>query len=59
MSEIAFDQYCELSVNLQSLLDGEGDDMWSLIWGNGIYSVDKAYQQLISDEYVHPAFKWS
>jgi hypothetical protein len=57
MSEIAFDQYCELSVNIQNLPDGEEDDRWSFIWGNGLYSVNKAYQHLIGDDCIHPAFK--
>jgi hypothetical protein len=58
LSETIFEQYCELSMNLQSLPDGERDGMWSFIWGNGVYSVDKAYQHLIGDEYIHPASKW-
>jgi hypothetical protein len=54
---IAFDQCCELSVNIQNLPGGEEDDRWSFIWGNGLYSVNKAYQHLIGDDYIHPAFK--
>jgi hypothetical protein len=43
---------------LQSLPDDEQNDMWSFIWGNGMYSVGKAYHHLIGHEYAHPAFKW-
>jgi hypothetical protein len=57
LSEIAFEQYCELSLNLQSLPDGERDGMWSFIWGNGMYSVDKLgmnIDTLLSSGYGKP-----
>jgi hypothetical protein len=32
--------------------------VWSYIWGNGKYSVSKAYNHFIGHDYVHLAFKW-
>jgi hypothetical protein len=58
LSEIAFDQFCELIVLLQSLLENDRNDRWSYIWGSGTYSASKAYNHLIGHEYVHRAFKW-
>jgi hypothetical protein len=58
MSEIAFEQFCDLSVILQNLPESNDNDKWSLIWGNELFSINKAYQHLIGDEYVHPALRW-
>jgi hypothetical protein len=35
LSEIAFDQFCELTVMLQILTEDDQNDKWSYIWGNG------------------------
>jgi hypothetical protein len=58
LSEIAFEQFCELTVLLQSLPENDQNDKWSYIWGSGSYSVSKAYNHLMGQEYVHHAFKW-
>jgi hypothetical protein len=58
LSEIAYEQFCELIILVQSLLMVDHNDKWSYIWGNGNYTVSKAYNHLMGQEYVHPAFKW-
>jgi hypothetical protein len=56
--EIAFEQFCEMNIFIQSLHDADRRDQWSYIWGNGTYSMCEAYNHLIGQEYVHPTFRW-
>jgi hypothetical protein len=56
--EIAYEQYCELTILLQGLPVSDGNDKWSYIWRNDNYIVSKAYNHLIGQVHVHPAFKW-
>jgi hypothetical protein len=58
LSEIAYEQICELIIFLQGLPVSEQNDKWSYIWGNDTYTVSKAYDHLMGHEYVHPTFKW-
>jgi hypothetical protein len=58
LSEIAFEQFCELSIILQSLPEDDQKDKWSYIWENSTYSVSKAYNHFVGHEYVHPTLKW-
>jgi hypothetical protein len=58
LSEVAYDQYCELTMILQGLSLPEQNDKWSYIWGNDSYLVNKAYDNIMGYEYVHPSFKW-
>jgi hypothetical protein len=43
---------------MQALPAHGQDDVWSYIWGNGQYSVSKAYNHFIGHAHVHPSFKW-
>jgi hypothetical protein len=43
MSEVAFEQFCDLSIILQNLPKSNENDKWSFIWGNELFSVNKAY----------------
>jgi hypothetical protein len=58
LSEIVFNQFCELDIFLQSIQIGNDKDTWSYIWGNQQYSASKVYKHLIGFQQVHPAFKW-
>jgi hypothetical protein len=58
LSEVAYEQYCELMILLQSLPAEVGNDVWSYIWGNREFSIKKAYTHLMGSNQVHPAFKW-
>jgi hypothetical protein len=58
LSEIAFEQFCELSIILQSLPKDGQMEKWTYIWINGTYFVSKAYNHFIGHEYVHSTFKW-
>jgi hypothetical protein len=58
LSEIAYEQFCEFVILLQSLLMIDCNDKWLYIWGNDNYAVSKAYNHLMGQEYVHLAFKW-
>jgi hypothetical protein len=58
LSKIAYEQFCYLSILIQSLPMSDQNDKWSYIWGTGLYSVSKAYNHLMGQEYIHPAFKW-
>jgi hypothetical protein len=58
LTEVAYDQYCELTMILQGLPLPEQSDKWSYIWGNGSYLVNKVYDHLMGHEYAHSSFKW-
>jgi hypothetical protein len=58
LSEVAYEQFCELIILLQGLPVSEKNDKWSYIWGNGTYTMSKTYDHLMGHAYVHPAFKW-
>jgi hypothetical protein len=58
LSEIAFEQFCEVSMIIQSLPEDGQLDQWSYIWGNSTYSISKVYNHLLGQEHVHPAFRW-
>lgn len=47
LSEVAYEQYCDLIILLQSLPADGGNDVWSYIWGNGEYSVKKTYNHFM------------
>jgi hypothetical protein len=57
LSEIAYEQYCELLILLQSLPLSDSNAKWLYIWGSENYSVSKAYNHLLGQTYVHPVFK--
>jgi hypothetical protein len=44
---MAYEQYCDLIILLQSLLADGWNDVWSYIWSNGEYSVKKAYNHFM------------
>jgi hypothetical protein len=58
LSEEVYEQFCDLNVLLLSLQDEGQNDIWSYMWGNKEYSVQRAYLQLSRSSYVHPAFNW-
>jgi hypothetical protein len=58
LSEEAFDQFCELTVFLQSIQLNGNKDGWFYIWGSDKYSLQKAYKHLLGHQSVHLAFKW-
>jgi hypothetical protein len=58
LSEVAYEQFCELIIFLQGLHVSEKNGRWSYIWGNGTYTMSKTYDHLRGHEYVHPTFKW-
>jgi hypothetical protein len=47
LSEIAFEQFYEVSMILQTLPEEGQLDQWSYIWGNITYSVSKVYNHLL------------
>jgi hypothetical protein len=47
MTEIAFQQYLLLNTELDNLLITRENGVWSYIWGNAFYAVNKAYKALI------------
>jgi hypothetical protein len=57
LSEVAFQQFCEVSIIIQSLPKDGQRDQWSYIWGNNTYSVSRVYNHLLGLEHVHPAFR--
>jgi hypothetical protein len=58
LSEIAYYQFCEVAVVIQSLQLNFDKDVWSYIWGNAHYSSQNAYKHLLGTQAVHPAFGW-
>jgi hypothetical protein len=59
LSEVVYEQYCDLVILLQTLPSMGEIDVWSYIWGNKVeYSVKKAYSHLMGSNHVHPAFRW-
>jgi hypothetical protein len=58
LSEIAYNQFCELDNYMQSIQPDEDKDTWTYIWGTRNYSTSKAYKHLIASQFVHLAFKW-
>jgi hypothetical protein len=58
LSEEAFEEYCVLEILLQSLQVNHNSDQWKYIWGNGNFTVKKAYNHLIGSTHTHPAFRW-
>jgi hypothetical protein len=58
LSEVAYEQFCELDIYMQTIQSKDGKDSWSYIWGCKNYSAFKAYKHLVDSQYVHPAFKW-
>jgi hypothetical protein len=48
LSEIAFEQFCEVSMMLPALPADGRLDQWSYIWGNNTYSVSKVYNHLLA-----------
>jgi hypothetical protein len=47
-----------MNILLQSLQAVGQNDIWSYMWGNKEYSVQKAYKHFSENDYVHPTFKW-
>lgn len=58
LSEIAFDQFQELSSYLDSITVTYQSDVWSYIWGSANFSSNKAYKHLMGHTQVHRAFHW-
>jgi hypothetical protein len=56
LSEVAFQQYLQLSQEIEQLVITDERDIWTYIWGNGIFSVNKAYKTLIDHSQTHPVF---
>jgi hypothetical protein len=56
--EEAYEQYCELDIFLQSIVQTNEADKWTYIWGNENYPSKKCYNHLLGPQTVHPTIKW-
>jgi urate oxidase len=58
MSNEAFQQYLNLMEELANLPETQDKDVWTYIWGNSSFTVNKAYQALTGHTPTHPVFNW-
>jgi hypothetical protein len=62
LSEVAYEQYCELEIYIHSLEQDGSNDRWSYIWGNGNFSSQKVYIHLCGSKSAcqtkHKVFFW-
>jgi hypothetical protein len=58
MSNEAFQQYLNLMEELANLPKTQDKDVWTYIWGNSSFTVNKAYQALTGHTPTHPVFNW-
>jgi hypothetical protein len=58
LSETAFQQYLLLSSKMDSLSLNDENDVWSYIWGNVTFSVNKTYKAITGHTQTHPVFGW-
>jgi hypothetical protein len=58
LSSEAHHQFLALQERINDLIQPDGSDRWTYIWGNSNFSASKAYKALIGHRSIHPAFKW-
>jgi hypothetical protein len=58
LSEHIFQQYNDLLQQMEECNLSNEADTWSYIWGNGLYSSQKAYRLLKGTADIHPSYRW-
>jgi hypothetical protein len=58
LSEVAFQRYLQLNQEIEQMIITDERDIWTYIWGNGIFSVNKAYKALTGHSQTYPVFNW-
>jgi hypothetical protein len=43
---------------MEQMTETEERDIWTYIWGNGLFTINKAYKALADHSQTHPVFKW-
>ena len=56
--EVAYPQFLQLQLLLQSVQQTEVRDRWGFIWGSNLFSSSRTYKHLSGHLQVHAAFKW-
>jgi hypothetical protein len=57
LSGTAYQQFLLLNSEMDNLILSEDKDVWNYIWGNGIFSVKRAYETIFGHSPTHPVFK--